>query len=220
MSKPEAKERLAKVQASLRDLRIDLHHQRITQEQDAILFNAIMQLGPLELIASSLRGIDDSTRLALREAVEHFTESAEEWDALAEGTLDESARDQAIRGAAEDRHTAAVLKRLTGEGERSMGMFDYVNYECVCPVCHSKVDGFQSKDGECQLEKVAPESVDNFYAPCGKCGCWIELNRKAGTNTFQLTAGGKWDSKTQSHPVIQEKAVKIGPSPTDAAATD
>jgi len=45
-----------------------------------------------------------------------------------------------------------------------MGMFDWVNYECVCPVCHNKVDGFQS------------DEVDNFYSSCRVCGAWIEFD--------------------------------------------
>ena len=59
-----------------------------------------------------------------------------------------------------------------------MGMFDYVDYECTCPVCHSKVDGFQSKDGECWLNKVLPGEVSNFYSSCKQCGCWIEFNEQ------------------------------------------
>lgn len=55
-------------------------------------------------------------------------------------------------------------------------MFDYVNYECVCPRCKNKVDGFQSKDGECTLGTIEPESVSNFYSSCGVCGAWIEFD--------------------------------------------
>lgn len=59
-----------------------------------------------------------------------------------------------------------------------MGMFDWINYECVCPVCHGKVDGFQSKDNHCTLASLQPNDVDSFYSDCGKCGCWIEFERE------------------------------------------
>lgn len=58
-----------------------------------------------------------------------------------------------------------------------MGMFDYVKYECVCPICQGDVDGFQSKDNECVLDVVQVKDVDNFYTSCDKCGCWIEFTR-------------------------------------------
>ena len=56
-----------------------------------------------------------------------------------------------------------------------MGMYDHVTYECICPRCHNKVDGFQSKDGPCVLSTLAPEEVDNFYTSCN-CGAWIEFH--------------------------------------------
>ena len=56
-----------------------------------------------------------------------------------------------------------------------MGMFDYVNYECICPECGSDVIGFQSKDGECYLNHLNPLSVDNFYTSCDGCDSWIEF---------------------------------------------
>lgn len=63
-----------------------------------------------------------------------------------------------------------------------MGMFDYVRYECICPVCHSKVIGFQSKSGECELKTVEPKSVANFYSACSNCGSWLEYTAKITTN--------------------------------------
>ena len=71
-----------------------------------------------------------------------------------------------------------------------MGMFDYVNYECVCPVCHAKVDGFQSKSGSCTMGKLDPAEVMNFYASCEKCGCWINFTAKKIT-AFTRTVKGK-----------------------------
>lgn len=61
-----------------------------------------------------------------------------------------------------------------------MGMFDYVNYECVCPICHHKVDEFQTKDGTPALQTVNPEDVDYFYNTCPFCGVWIEFTRNNG----------------------------------------
>jgi len=56
-------------------------------------------------------------------------------------------------------------------------MFDCVTgVEVDCPLCGSKVDSFQSKDGLCLLEPVDPLDLYNFYALC-KCGAWIEFNR-------------------------------------------
>ena len=79
-----------------------------------------------------------------------------------------------------------------------MGMFDYVNYECTCPVCHNKVDGFQSKRGSCEMEKIEPSQVDNFYSSCGKCGCWIDFTAKEMTN-FTRTVTGKNEERLPDH---------------------
>ena len=87
-----------------------------------------------------------------------------------------------------------------------MGMFNYVNYECVCPVCHAKVDGFQTKDGELQLDTVEPTSVPNFYSTCGKCGCWLELTAKEILN-FELVVTGKKGK------VLHRKETTLDPQP-------
>lgn len=79
-----------------------------------------------------------------------------------------------------------------------MGMFDYVNYECVCPVCHSKVTGFQSKSGESDLKTVEPTNVSNFYAACKQCGCWIDYKAKH-TTEFTRTVTGKDDKILDKH---------------------
>lgn len=62
-----------------------------------------------------------------------------------------------------------------------MGMFDYVNYECVCPSCHNKVDGFQSKSGPCLMDTLEPDQVYNFYSSCEVCGAWIEFDVEPAT---------------------------------------
>ncbi len=79
-----------------------------------------------------------------------------------------------------------------------MGMFDCVNYECTCPVCHSKVSDFQSKSGDCMMKKVEPTTVDNFYSDCNKCGCWIEFRAKKITN-FTRTVTGENDEAINKH---------------------
>lgn len=55
-----------------------------------------------------------------------------------------------------------------------MGMFDYVEYECECPACGTKVEDFQSKDGDCTLDTLQPDEVRNFYSSCKNCGIWID----------------------------------------------
>ena len=89
-----------------------------------------------------------------------------------------------------------------------MGMFDYVDYECVCPVCKSKVSGFQSKDGDCMMETLNPLSLHSFYTSCEQCGCWIQFNSKP-TNNYVRTVIGKESGKEK---VLTEhtKEVHIG----------
>jgi phage FluMu protein Com len=59
-----------------------------------------------------------------------------------------------------------------------MGMFDWIDFEMECPVCKTKVDGFQSKDGSCSLHRLSPYEVFNFYTSCPKCKTWIEFTKK------------------------------------------
>ena len=58
-----------------------------------------------------------------------------------------------------------------------MGMYDYVDFEQDCPICHAKIAGFQSKDKGCQLELYKPDEVSRFYAQCHKCKLWVEYER-------------------------------------------
>jgi hypothetical protein len=58
-----------------------------------------------------------------------------------------------------------------------MGMFDYIKFEIECPVCKEKVKDFQSKDGPCMLTLLEYWEVNNFYASCPKCLCWIEFDK-------------------------------------------
>ena len=54
-----------------------------------------------------------------------------------------------------------------------MGMFDYVNFECDCPNCCHKIDGFQTKDGPCVLANLEYWQVRNFYSHCDNCAVRI-----------------------------------------------
>jgi hypothetical protein len=76
-----------------------------------------------------------------------------------------------------------------------MGMFDWVNYSCDCPVCGELVEGFQSKDSHCLLDNLNPTDVDNFYTSCDGCGSWIELNsqlRRTGSAIYEMTANSSY----------------------------
>ncbi len=79
-----------------------------------------------------------------------------------------------------------------------MGIFDYVNYECICPVCYSKVNGFQSKSEDCMMRKLEPSRVANFYSSCEKCGCWIDFTANKITN-FRRTVTGKDGKQIYEH---------------------
>lgn len=57
-----------------------------------------------------------------------------------------------------------------------MGMFDSVNFRMSCPNCGKEISDFQSKDGECILAIIEPDSVDNFYGGCS-CGQEVEFTR-------------------------------------------
>lgn len=58
-----------------------------------------------------------------------------------------------------------------------MGMFDEVNFVTDCPECGARMDGFQSKDLGCQLERVEPDALLNFYSHCRACGTRVEFTR-------------------------------------------
>ncbi len=65
-----------------------------------------------------------------------------------------------------------------GQKERTMGIFDYINFEMPCPKCGNMIDGFQSKDRDCSLSTYNFWQVNHFHALCASCGKWIEVNRK------------------------------------------
>jgi len=58
-----------------------------------------------------------------------------------------------------------------------MGMFDWVHFEMDCPLCGSKITGFQSKDGKCDLMTIEPDDVEDFYSSC-KCGAWVQFSKE------------------------------------------
>ena len=83
-----------------------------------------------------------------------------------------------------------------------MGMFDYIDYECICPVCRDKLSVFQSKDKyapECRTFK--PQDVDNFYTSCNKCGCRLEFYR-VDKEKFRRTVKGKVNKLMGHHTKI------------------
>ena len=90
--------------------------------------------------------------------------------------------------------------------ENIMGMFDWVDYECVCPVCKSKVTGFQTKDCENILTTIKINStISSFYTDCCTCGCWIEFNR-IDENLFKREVQSKNFKILNSY----TKIIKIG----------
>ena len=59
-----------------------------------------------------------------------------------------------------------------------MGMFDWVDYETTCKYCKKFVDGFQTKSGDCCMQKLKPEKTTGFYASCRGCGAWVDVEVK------------------------------------------
>jgi hypothetical protein len=59
-----------------------------------------------------------------------------------------------------------------------MGMFDWVEYDDICPECGAKLEGFQSKTGPCELLSLQPKDVRNFYTSCDTCDAWVEYRVK------------------------------------------
>ncbi len=67
-----------------------------------------------------------------------------------------------------------------------MGMFDDIQHTMPCPLCGSKLTGFQSKDGYCSLQRLTPVELAaqadpglhygvEFYTSCGNCRTWVEV---------------------------------------------
>jgi hypothetical protein len=54
-------------------------------------------------------------------------------------------------------------------------MFDWIMYQDNCPMCDKPLNGFQSKDGPCDMKMLQPEEVGKFHNRCEDDGCdtWI-----------------------------------------------
>ena len=76
-----------------------------------------------------------------------------------------------------------------------MGMFDYVDYECPCPDCEAPVTDFQSKDGDCTLSLIPPDTVSNFYGSCSVCGIWVEIDVIPARGVQYVFRDETWRSK-------------------------
>lgn len=63
-----------------------------------------------------------------------------------------------------------------------MGMFDNIRFETECPNCKGKVNGFQSKSGECGMYLLEFWEVNNFYSSCPQCSTWIDYTIKQRPN--------------------------------------
>ncbi len=59
-----------------------------------------------------------------------------------------------------------------------MGMFDWVDIKIPCPKCGKDVEGFQSKDKDCNLDCLEFWEVDNFYSYCDYCGIMVDYHLK------------------------------------------
>ena len=55
-------------------------------------------------------------------------------------------------------------------------MYDNINVVIDCPSCGEKLGGFQSKSGDCLLNLLQADDVDNFYSYC-TCGTEVVFKR-------------------------------------------
>ena len=58
-----------------------------------------------------------------------------------------------------------------------MGMFDDVDAPAIVCRCGATVDGWQSKDGPCELRTLSVDEVNNYYSYCKECGRWHKFTR-------------------------------------------
>lgn len=80
-----------------------------------------------------------------------------------------------------------------------MGMFDDITDvpPMNCRKCGTPLEGWQSKDGPCELEKLPYWEVSNFYTSCHKvvsddplrryCGEWHEYVRRVPLGPRPIT---------------------------------
>lgn len=83
-----------------------------------------------------------------------------------------------------------------------MGMYNYVEYKTVCPVCSRVISRFQTKDGDnLFMVTVKPNTVSNFYSSCA-CGHWLEFTRN-GDGQFVRTVARMGDDDYSILPEYQ-----------------
>ena len=70
-----------------------------------------------------------------------------------------------------------------------MGMYDYVDFECECPGCGATVEGFQSKDGPCEMAYIEPAQLRHWYTWCDQCGLWIDCENVPVKTKLVITVG-------------------------------
>ncbi len=61
-----------------------------------------------------------------------------------------------------------------------MGMFDEVSLSIDCPRCGKKIPPwtFQTKDCQCNLERIDFRYANEFYGKCPCCGVWLTFHRR------------------------------------------
>lgn len=74
-----------------------------------------------------------------------------------------------------------------------MGMFDYVDHPPLpCWKCGKPISEWQSKDSNCQLEKISPEKVEYFYGVCDyECRTWNEYKVTLTPDPYVITPADK-----------------------------
>lgn len=92
-----------------------------------------------------------------------------------------------------------------------MGLFDDVNFQCVCPGCGDMVAGFQSKDGPCEMGMVEVWDVRYLCAICESCGLRINVENIPTKTRIVITPGiylGRDDIRP--YPKQEESKAKLG----------
>lgn len=78
-----------------------------------------------------------------------------------------------------------------------MGMFDYVKHEAPCYKCGATISSWQSKDGDCLMEMLTTDGVDNFYADCPKCRAWNEYSIEPPTERRFVLVKGRFPAREE-----------------------
>ncbi len=86
-----------------------------------------------------------------------------------------------------------------------MGMFDDVKFKMKCPKCKTKMDNFQSKDGDCAMFLLEFWEVNNFYDSCHNCNTWVEfflkkkMNKKRTIQDYERVVKISTDEEEKAH---------------------